>query len=172
MNYLIRPFRESDFGQTDGFCKYEGGEGLIYPPELWESNDSFRRRMEQFPDGCVACVNEKDEVVGYMFCHPWKKDSVVPLDCRTLEIPKEDADCFYIHDIAVLPAHRRKGIATRFLEIAVELATKNGFDMIEGVSVLGSHSHWQKGGFVVGEEIEYGKMKARIIRMFLRRGVD
>jgi GNAT superfamily N-acetyltransferase len=163
---IIRPFLESDFGQTDGFCKYEGGEGLIYPSELWESNESFRRRIEQFPEGCLACANEQDQLIGYMFCHPWKTDSVVPLNCENLRIPK-DADCFYIHDIAVVPSHRRKGIAKRFLDIAIDLARKNGFDMIKGVSVLGSHAYWEKRGFTVGEDIIYGGVKAKVIQMKL-----
>lgn len=162
----FRLFRTSDFGQTDGFCKYEGGEGLVYPPELWESNESFRRRMEQFPEGCMACVNDKDEVIGYMFCHPWKKDSVVPLNCMDLEIPK-DADCFYAHDIAVLKDHRGKGIGKAFLGMAISLARKHGFDEIKGVAVLDSHTYWEKHGFEVGEEIDYGPVKGRVIRLAL-----
>ena len=164
LSFRMRPFMESDFGKTDGFCKCEGGEGLIYPSQLWESNTSFRRRMEQFPEGCAACVNAKDELVGYMFCHPWKKDSIVPLNCEDLVIP-DDADCFYIHDIAVIPSYRRKGIARAFLGMAVIFARRNGFDEIKGVAVLDSHSYWAKRGFEVGDEIDYGGVKGRVVVM-------
>jgi hypothetical protein len=34
----FRLFEQKDFGKTDGYCAYEGGEGLIYPPEFWESH--------------------------------------------------------------------------------------------------------------------------------------
>lgn len=151
----LRPWEEKDFGTTDGWCRYEGGEGVIYPKEFWESNESFRRRLEQFPHGCWACVNQDDEVVGYMFCHPWYKDSVVPLDCRDLKIPK-DGDCIYIHDIAVIEPWRKKGIAKRFLTMAIGIAKSYGFDTIKGVAVLGAHTYWMKHGFVCGEEIDYG----------------
>lgn len=152
----FRLFGEKDFGNTDGWCRYEGGEGLLYPPEFWESNESFRRRVEQFPEGCRACVNEDDEVIGYMFCHPWVKGSVVPLDCRNLKLP-ENPDCFYIHDIAVLTGHRRKGIARAFLDMAILLAKQHGFECIHGVAVMGSEAYWVKQGFRVTSEIEYGK---------------
>jgi GNAT superfamily N-acetyltransferase len=160
--FRMRPFVESDFGQTDGFCKHEGGEGLIYPSQLWESNDSFRRRMEQFPEGCIACVNDRDELVGYMFCHPWKKDSIVPLNCEDLVIPN-DADCFYVHDIAVIPSYRLRGIARSLMFMAIDMAAKHGFDEIKGVAVLGSHVHWIKLGFEVVEEIDYGGVKGVVI---------
>jgi GNAT superfamily N-acetyltransferase len=152
----FRPFQEDDFGRTDGWYRYEGGEGLIYPQEFWESNESFRRRVEQFPDGCKACVNDQDEIIGYMFCHPWVKDDVVPLDCRDFKLP-DRPDCFYIHDIAVLPQHRRKGIARAFLDMAILLAKRHGFDSIHGVAVLGSETYWAKHGFTVIKEIGYGK---------------
>jgi len=162
-----RPWLEKDFGNTDGWCKYEGSEGLIYPSEFWESNESFRRRLEQFPEGCWACANDKDEVVGYMFGHPWKSDSVVPLDCRGLVIPK-DADCYYLHDIAVIPKYRRQGIAKRLFEIGVEVARKRGFKQIKGVAVLGSVTYWQKQGFKALEEIDYGKgQKGTVILLSL-----
>ena len=171
MSFRMRPFMESDFGQTDGFCKYEGGEGLIYPSQLWESNESFRRRMEQFPEGCMACVNARDELVGYMFCHPWKKDSIVPLNCEDLVIPGSvdlrDADCFYIHDIAVIPSYRRRGIARSFLGMAVGMAIRHGYDEIKGVAVLDSDSYWTKHGFEVVEEVDYGGVKGRVIVMRL-----
>lgn len=162
----FRLFEQKDFGKTDGYCAYEGGEGLIYPPEFWESHESYRRRLAQFPEGCWACVNDKDEVLGYMFCHPWD-DTFVPLDCRTLEIPKNPT-CLYVHDIAVIPAWRRKGIATTFIDMAKKIAIKHGFERLKGVSVLGSLTHWQKCGFIAVEEIPYGENhKGTIIELIL-----
>lgn len=154
--FTFRPWKEKDFGNTDGWCRHEGGEGLIYPAEFWESNESFRRRLEQFPQGCWACANDRDEVVGYMFGHPWVSRSVVPLDCRDLVIP-HDADCYYLHDIAVIPKYRGMGIGKKFLALAVEIAKEHGFGQIRGVAVLDSLPYWQKLGFVAIEAIDYGK---------------
>ena len=165
-SFTVRTFQESDFGLCDGFCKYEGGEGLIYPPELWESNDSFRRRLEQFPEGCMAVVNPSSELVAYSFSHPWNKNSIVPLNCVDLVIP-EDADCYYLHDLAVIPAYRRRGIAQVLLHLALGIARRHGFKLVKGVAVQNSHKHWEKCGFKVGEEITYGTVPGRIITIQL-----
>lgn len=166
--FTFRLWTERDFSDTDGWFKCEGGEGLLYPPELWESNESFRRRLKQFPEGCWACVNQKDEAIGYMFSHPWLKDRVVPINCIDFVLP-EKPDCFYIHDIAVLPQYRKNGIASVFLEKAKELSRKCGFSEIRGVSVLDSYDNiWQRKGFRVLEEIEYVKgIKGKVIELRL-----
>lgn len=158
----LRKFQESDFGIQDGTFNGEEWE-QIYPQPFWESNESYRRRIEQFPEGYWACVNKDDKILGYAFCHPWRLDSVVPLDCRDFSLP-ESPDCFYVHDIAVLPRCRRKGIAKSFLDMAILLAKKHGFDSIHGVAVMGSEEYWSKHGFKVTVEIEYGKdQKGKLI---------
>jgi GNAT superfamily N-acetyltransferase len=160
---IYRHFAESDFSETDGYFKYERGDNTIYPPELWESNDSFRARLNLFRAGCWACVNKSNEVVGYMFSHPYLKGHIVPLNCEDFQLPAHP-DCYYIHDIAVLKEYRGRGIAKRFLEIAIRVALACGFDEIRGVSVLGTHTYWHKHGFTDVADIHYaGQAKVIVL---------
>jgi GNAT superfamily N-acetyltransferase len=165
---IYRHFRESDFSETDGYFKYERGDNIIYPPELWESNDSFRARLRLFEEGCWACANDKNEVVGYMFSHPYLKGRIVPLNCKDFKLPPHP-DCYYIHDIAVLKEYRGRGIAKRLLDIAIEVAMKYNFDEIRGVSVLGTHTYWHKHGFTDVADIHYaGQAKVVVLDLSTR----
>jgi len=151
---MIRRFAEKDFSKTDGWCN-------IYPPEYWESNESFRQRLKQFPEGCWAYTNDKDEPIAYMFCHPWN-NTVVPLNQTKFKIPKKPT-CLYIHDIAVLPKYRRQGIATKFVEIAINIARRHKYKTIKGISVLDSLRCWTKLGFKPIKKIMYGGRVSTII---------
>lgn len=151
----FRRFEQKDFGKEDGHCSFEGGDTILYPPEYWESHESFKKRLDQFPEGCLSCTNDKDEIVGYMFCHPWD-DTFVPLDFREFKIPDKPT-CLYIHDVAVIPSWRNKGIASHFLFAAKEISIKYNYKYIKAISVLDSLSYWINHGFKHVKEIPYGE---------------
>lgn len=87
---MIRMFEEKDFDQVLNFSKE------IYYPDFWEDRDTFRKKMQVFPDGCLAFVFEEN-IVGYSFAHPWMSHLVVDLD-EDIVLP-QTPDCYYIHEI-------------------------------------------------------------------------
>ena len=79
-------------------------------PDLPESPEVFAEKMRLYPDGCRVLVAD-DGIVGYGLAHPWMQHRIPPLDGFLEQLPG-DADCLYLHDVAVLPDFRG-GVARR-----------------------------------------------------------
>jgi GNAT superfamily N-acetyltransferase len=114
----------------------------------------FADRLRRYPEGCAMCVADR-EAVGYLFSHPGRLASPPALNRR---LANDDGatndDCYFIHDIAVLPSHRGIGVARRLIEHALRVALKRGLTLVTLVSVQGSRGYWERRGFqpVVGPE--------------------
>lgn len=120
----------------------------IYYPFLWEPMDAFVKKVELYPEGCFVAIHD-DKIIGYLYSHPWKFDSFVPL-AAVIELPP-DPDCYYIHDLAVDVNYRSLGVG----KLLAEKAFETGYDRIKLVSVLNSHNFWGKLGFEIVEPVEY-----------------
>lgn len=78
---------------------------------LWE-------KMWLSPDGCY--VAEMDSAcVGYVLAHPWMFLDPPGINSQLKTIP-ENADCFYIHDLAVSEEGRGQGLGGRLLELTIK----------------------------------------------------
>jgi ribosomal protein S18 acetylase RimI-like enzyme len=113
-------------------------------PDLPERPEVFAEKMRLYPDGCRALVAD-DEVVGYGLAHPWKQHQVPPLDGFLDHLPA-DADCLYLHDVAVLPDFRG-GVARDYVAAIEELARASGIAVLALVSVYATRPLWQRLGF-------------------------
>ncbi|TCU68340.1 ribosomal protein S18 acetylase RimI-like enzyme [Bradyrhizobium sp. R2.2-H] len=113
-------------------------------PDLPESPEVFAEKMRLYPDGCRVLVAD-DEIAGYGLAHPWKQHQIPPLD-RFLERLPGDADCLYVHDIAVLP-DRRGGVARAYVTGIMELARASGIAALALVSVYATRPLWEHLGF-------------------------
>lgn len=113
-------------------------------PDLPERPEVFAEKMRLYPDGCRVLV-AGDEIAGYGLAHPWKQHQIPPLD-HFLERLPEDADCLYVHDIAVLP-DRRGGIARAYVTGIAELARASGITALALVSVYATRPLWERLGF-------------------------
>lgn len=113
-------------------------------PDLPERPEVFAEKMRLYPGGCRVLV-AGDEIAGYGLAHPWKQHQIPPLD-RFLERLPEDADCLYVHDIAVLP-DRRGGIARAYLTGIAELARASHIATLALVSVYATRALWERLGF-------------------------
>ncbi|KQT03690.1 MULTISPECIES: GNAT family N-acetyltransferase [unclassified Bradyrhizobium] len=113
-------------------------------PDLPESLEVLAEKMRLCPDGCRVLV-AGDEIAGYGLGHPWKQHQIPPLDGFLERLP-EDADCLYVHDVAVLP-HRRGGVARTYIAGIAELARASGIGTLALVSVYGTRPLWQRLGF-------------------------
>jgi len=83
----------------------------------YESVEVLQNKLEFYPDGCY--VYEREGVVcGYVFSHPWSSTNVPRLNTM---LPKPDqSDCYYIHDIVLMPECRGNLIAAEILELLVK----------------------------------------------------
>ncbi|RXT50554.1 GNAT family N-acetyltransferase [Bradyrhizobium betae] len=113
-------------------------------PGLPERPDVFAEKMRLYPEGCRVLIAD-DEIVGYGLAHPWRQHRIPLLDDFLERLPV-DADCLYVHDVAVLPDFR--GGASRAYVADIEgLARASGIAMLALVSVYATRPLWERLGF-------------------------
>ena len=114
--------------------------------ELPEHEPAFRERLCLFPKGCMVLV-DGEEVGGYAISFPVCHGKLPALNDLLGEIPP-DADQYYLHDIAVLPALRGRGVAGDGIRQIFELAKQYPTTCL--ISVYGTVPYWHRFGFVRG----------------------
>jgi GNAT superfamily N-acetyltransferase len=113
-------------------------------PDLPERPEVLADKMRLSPDGCRVLV-AGDEIAGYGLSHPWKQHRIPPLDGLLARLP-DDADCLYIHDVAVLPDFRG-GVLRAYLAGIEQLARALGLSTLALVSVYSTRPLWERLGF-------------------------
>ncbi|MGH6736639.1 MAG: GNAT family N-acetyltransferase [Methyloceanibacter sp.] len=114
-------------------------------PTLPERPDVFAEKLTLFPQGCFALAGD-GAVVGYAFAHPWRQGGVPKLDALLGGLP-EDADCLFLHDVAVLPQARGQGASGALVALLVALAGARGLRALALAAVYGTGRHWARAGF-------------------------
>ena len=105
----------------------------------------YAERLDLQPDGCR--VFEADgAVAGYLITHPWHRDEPPKLGALLGTIPG-DADTYYLHDIALLPAARGTGAGRAALDFVMERARTLGFADITLMAIGGADRFWAAQGF-------------------------
>ena len=115
----------------------------LFLHSLYENSEIFQERMSLSPGSYVL---EENEVVGYLISHPYLRDKSPPLNTLIHEIPTS-ADTWYIHDLAILPEFRGRGMVRPILEEVKALALSHGIHELSLVSVYGTEVFWTKMGF-------------------------
>lgn len=110
-----------------------------------EEEAVLAERLRLCPQGCFVLVRG-DAIDGYMLSHPWTRRRPPPLN-RPLEAIPDHADCWYLHDLALLPQTRGSGAGAAIVSRLVSLAREEGFGVVALVSVGGSQSFWRKQHF-------------------------
>lgn len=110
---------------------------------LYEDPEIFQERMSLSPGSFVLI---DPDIVGYLISHPYRRDTHPPLNTLIREIPK-DADTWYIHDLAILPEFRGRGMVRPVLDMVRELALRHGNKECSLVSIYGREKFWKKMGF-------------------------
>ena len=113
-------------------------------PDLPERAEILAEKMRLYPDGCRVLVADH-EIAGYGLSHPWKLNRIPPLDGFLERIP-DDADCLYVHDVAVLP-DCRGGAARAYVATIEELARSAGIATLALVSVYATRPLWERLSF-------------------------
>lgn len=114
-------------------------------PAFPEDLAVLAERQRLYPDG--ARILELGGVPsGYILAHPWRFKSLPVLNSLLGEIPA-DADTFYLHDLALLPAARGTGAAAMIVGEMLRHARLSHFATVSLVAVNGSQLFWHKHGF-------------------------
>lgn len=113
-------------------------------PDLAERPDVLAEKIRLCPEGCRV-LTAGDELVGYGLAHPWRQHRIPPLD-HFLERLPDDADCLYVHDVAVMPDYRG-GAARDYIADIEQLARASGIATLALVSVYATRPLWERLGF-------------------------
>lgn len=135
---------------------------------LHEPHEVYANRLALYPAGCLAYWRD-GEMAGYLIAHPWTTDDPPPLGAIIGELPPAP-DCYYLHDIALLPTARAYGAGRAGFDRCLTMARLEGLRSIELVAVNGADRYWRRLGFarVANEAAEaYGDGSC-----LMRRGVD
>ncbi|RDW89995.1 GNAT family N-acetyltransferase [Aspergillus mulundensis] len=132
----------------------------VVHPGLPESAEVFAERATLFPEGCLALVNNQDQLCGYAISHPIRNQQPPALDSLLGEIPP-DADRYYIHDVAILPEYRGGGLAATAIRRLLDLAVAKGLRGTCLVAVYGTEGFWARFGFAIEEVGENLRKKLR-----------
>lgn len=138
-------------------------------PSLPEEAEVFAERQRLFPGGCLALVRsasdsesvsrdtaeksnteeaqmQEDQLYGYAIAHPIPPRCPPALDTLLTSIPVSATD-FYIHDLALSPEARGRGLAKAGVEFLLGVAGETGLKTAALVSVYGTAAFWEGCGF-------------------------
>ena len=121
-------------------------------PDFPEDLAVFTERLRLAPDGS-RFLELGGQPAGYMLAHPWRFGELPALNALLGEIPA-DADTFYLHDLALLPAARGTGAAAMVVGDMLRLARLRGYPSASLVAVNGSLPFWYKHGFRIAKRPE------------------
>lgn len=115
-------------------------------PGLPERPEVTAEKFRLSPGGCWVLDDGRGGVASYGVSHPWTLFSVPPLDAFLGDLPA-DADCLYVHDIAVSHVARGAGEAATLLGFVARHASTLGLRYAAGVAVNGFGALWSRLGF-------------------------
>jgi len=119
----LEPMRDDEF---DGYLAYfipdyaaeiSSNYGLSLEMALDKATQEVKSDLPQgpaTPDHVLLCIRAVSKVIGYL----WYK-------------PDHTARTVFIYDFCILPAHQRKGHATRALARLEAMLAKDGFEQIK-----------------------------------------
>lgn len=111
-----------------------------------ERPEVFAERLSLYPAGCFM-LDHDGAAEGYLISHPWHRRSPVPLDQLIGSIP-EEADSYYLHDLALLPDTRGLGAGRRGVELVLAHAgDARCCGEVSLVAVNGADAFWSAQGF-------------------------
>jgi ribosomal protein S18 acetylase RimI-like enzyme len=134
-----------------------------FTEDLCEALDVFQNRIERFGQYYKVAIID-DSVVGYMICFPWTLGDT-PINNEKFPENIPQPNCFYIHDITLLPQARGTGLAKAMIEESYKMARELGFSQVELVSVSQSGNYWDKVGFEAYADITE-KKRASILKVY------
>jgi len=115
-----------------------------YADEFYEAPQIVNKRLMLYPQSCwVACY--QDKIWGYLFSYPSRLGQINPLGAEFGQY--DQANCLYLHDMAVSPDARGQGVATALLNAAIRYAGTLDLAHLALVAVQNSADFWHQQHF-------------------------
>ncbi|WP_312300365.1 GNAT family N-acetyltransferase [Stutzerimonas nitrititolerans] len=122
-----------------------------YSPQLQEDEAVIRARLAACPQ--LAWVAEDAEgVCAYLFAYHSRVGKVTPLDGKFQR--HEQADCLYLHDLAVAPRAGGRGIGPALVRKKLEQARAHRLRYSALVSVQDSEAFWSRLGYAAHTQLD------------------
>lgn len=145
MTHHLRPMAEHDIPAVLAIQQES------YASELLESAEIIRQRLLAAPD--LAWVAEDASgVCAYLFGYRSHAGKVTPLDGAFAQ--PADADCLYLHDLAVSGRAAGRGIGPRLVQRLLERGRSSRLKYSALVSVQDSQGFWRRQGYAELAELD------------------
>lgn len=136
--YQLRPMQATDVAaimHLQTFC---------YAPNLWETEQTVRQRLDLAPNECWV-AEDAQGLCAYLFGYRSRLGCVTALDA--VFTPVANGDCYYLHDLAVLPRMKGQGVGQALVNQALTCAQQQGIRSSALVSVQDSAAFWGRLGY-------------------------
>ncbi|QEW05400.1 GNAT family N-acetyltransferase [Nitrincola iocasae] len=111
-----------------------------------ETQASLGAKREASPQSCFV-AEQGDILLGYVIAMPWLLGVVPALNDPSCNLPAQ-ADCLYLHDMAIAPAAAGQGVGQRLFEAVTEAGYKLELSKLALTAIEGAKGYWQRHGFV------------------------
>ncbi|WP_235471170.1 GNAT family N-acetyltransferase [Herbaspirillum hiltneri] len=135
-------------------------------PDYPESPAVFVERLRLFAAGCLIAADANGTVLGYAIAHPAVLGQPPALDSLLGELPPQ-ADCLYLHDVALTEATRQSGLGGALVGYLRELAFAQGFACAALMAVNNSAAYWRRHSF-----ISFARVDAALAKKIASYGSD
>ena len=117
----------------------------IVHPRYPEREEVPTERLRLFPAGCLIAMRD-GAAIGYAIAHPGVMGHPPALDILLGALPG-NADCLYIHDVALLPEARGSRLGAAVTAYLAGVARDHGLRRLALTAVNNSAEFWARQGF-------------------------
>ena len=138
--FILRSIEPNDWPEVDRIQR------AAFSAEAVEDIDTIQRLAELAPTTCLIAVSGS-EFLGYLIAHPWIAEDLPPLNVMLPGLP-ESARTLFIHDLALAPEARGRGIAPALVRAGLARGRELGLTDASLLAIQNSSGFWQKQGFM------------------------
>jgi len=118
---------------------------VAYQPLYHEEQDVLESRLVAGPDLCWGAF-EDGKLIAYILSHAWPSASPPAIGTR-LAAPPPGLDNWFIHDLAMGPHARGRGVGRALALTAADAARAAGLVRGDLIAVQGAWAFWRKMGY-------------------------